>query len=143
MYNDTELSSVERLKKDIRQAASTLSDTEARFLVDAYYQMQDDRIRADGQVRSMENEPHAVLSCQSGALPAWIPPASGRREPSVRITLPLKPCAGSWARALSKYQGRKTPSTVSYIKNVKPKRAPRTNAGSSLIRPSRSLRSSR
>ena len=29
-----ELTSVERLKRDIRNAASTLSDTEARFLVD-------------------------------------------------------------------------------------------------------------
>ena len=57
-----ELASVERLKRDIRNAAATLSDTEARFLVDAYYQMQDDRIRAAGQVRSMDNEPHAVLS---------------------------------------------------------------------------------
>lgn len=57
-----ELTSVERLKRDIRNAASTLSDTEARFLVDSYYQMQDDRIRAAGQVRSMDSEPHAVLS---------------------------------------------------------------------------------
>jgi hypothetical protein len=58
-----ELTSVERLKRDIRNAAATLSDTEARFLVDSYYQMQDDRIRAAGQVRSMDSEPHAVLSC--------------------------------------------------------------------------------
>jgi hypothetical protein len=57
-----ELTSVERLNRDIRNAAATLSDTEARFLVDSYYQMQDDRIRAAGQVRSMDSEPHAVLS---------------------------------------------------------------------------------
>ena len=56
------ITSVDRLKRDIKQAATILSDTEARFLVDAYYQMQDDRIRADGQVRSMGKEPHAILS---------------------------------------------------------------------------------
>ena len=39
MYNDTELASIERLKKDVRQAVATLSDTEAPFLVDAYYHL--------------------------------------------------------------------------------------------------------
>ena len=79
MYNDTELASVERLKKDIRQAAATLSDTEARFLVDAYYQMQDDRIRAAAQVRSMDNEPHAVLS--------WLGEQSSMLETQVKGAL--------------------------------------------------------
>ena len=62
MCTREELISVERLKRDIKQAAISLSDTEARFLVDAYYQMQADRIRAEGQVRSMDTEPHAILS---------------------------------------------------------------------------------
>jgi hypothetical protein len=34
---------------------------EARFLVDAYYIIQDDRKRSANQVRSMKEEPHAVL----------------------------------------------------------------------------------
>jgi hypothetical protein len=48
---------VKRLSKDLAAAARTISDAEARFLVDAYYTMQDGRIRADGQVRSIEKNP--------------------------------------------------------------------------------------
>lgn len=66
----SDLNPIQRLNKDLAAAAVTLSDTEARFLVDSYYQMQDARIRADGQVRSIQKgakegevvEPHAVLS---------------------------------------------------------------------------------
>ena len=53
--------SVQRLGRDLAVAASTLSDEEARFLVDAYYQMQEGRKRAANQARSMDAEPHSVL----------------------------------------------------------------------------------
>lgn len=60
------LTPIARLTRDLANASITLSDAEVRFLVDAYYSMQDNRIRADGQVRSMEKqelpEPHLVLS---------------------------------------------------------------------------------
>lgn len=58
-----ELTSVERLTRDLRASAATLSDEEARYLVDAYYIMQDQRIRTEGQVRSMSTseEPHDVI----------------------------------------------------------------------------------
>jgi hypothetical protein len=52
-----DLPAVQRLSKDLVTAARTISDAEARFLVDAYYSMQDGRIRADGQVRSIEKNP--------------------------------------------------------------------------------------
>jgi hypothetical protein len=48
---------VKRLSKDLALASRTISDAEARFLVDAYYQLQDGRIRAAGQVRSIEGNP--------------------------------------------------------------------------------------
>jgi hypothetical protein len=51
------LPAAKRLSKDLATAARTISDAEARFLVDAYYTMQDGRIRADGQVRSIEKNP--------------------------------------------------------------------------------------
>ena len=54
--------SVAKLNKDLKKAAATMTDEEARFLVDNYYQMQRQRIRAAGQARSMPNEPHEVLS---------------------------------------------------------------------------------
>ena len=60
VLDETE-SSVVKLSKDLRQAATTISSTEARFLVDAYYQMQDRRIRSNNQLRQMPDEPHEVL----------------------------------------------------------------------------------
>lgn len=58
------VASVDRLTRDLRNAAVTLSTTEARFLVDAYYAMQADRIRAGHQERTLtENEePHLIMS---------------------------------------------------------------------------------
>jgi hypothetical protein len=55
-----------KLSKDLRAASATLSRTEARFLVDTYYQYQDARIRSGNQVRSMDDadepEPHETLT---------------------------------------------------------------------------------
>ena len=61
---DLILEPVAKLAKDLRLAAATLTDTEARFLVDAYYAMQKDRIRDDHQERQLlkMNEPASVLS---------------------------------------------------------------------------------
>ena len=57
------LESVERLTRDLKAAAVTLSDREARFLVDSYYAIQRDRIRASHQNRTLADnkEPHDVL----------------------------------------------------------------------------------
>jgi Transposase IS116/IS110/IS902 family len=61
------LNPVQRLTKDLAAASATLSDQEARYLVDLYYQMQENRIRAFGQVRSMEGEePNTVLEWVAG-----------------------------------------------------------------------------
>lgn len=57
---------VQRLSRDLAMASVTLSDDEVRFLVDAYYQMQDNRIRSHGQIRSIDKagggEPHLLLT---------------------------------------------------------------------------------
>ncbi len=58
----TGLDPITRLNKDIKEAASTLTAEQARYLVDYYYITQEDRKRADNQVRSMTEEPHAVLA---------------------------------------------------------------------------------
>lgn len=50
-----------KLTKDLKATASSMTINEARFLVDSYYQMQDNRKRAAGQIRSVKDEPHAVL----------------------------------------------------------------------------------
>ena len=77
------LDTVEILNKDLRTAAATLTDTEARFLVDAYYQMQDDRIRSNNQVRSIvkleTKEPHLILR--------WLAEQSDLLETSIKAAL--------------------------------------------------------
>jgi hypothetical protein len=57
------LESIQRLSRDLKNAAITLSDQEARYLVDIYYASQRDRIRSAHQARTLtENgEPHDVL----------------------------------------------------------------------------------
>jgi hypothetical protein len=61
---DQWLDPVARLGRDLRVAAATLSDAEARFLVDAFYMMQDDRKRARNQERALgeASEPHLVIN---------------------------------------------------------------------------------
>ena len=58
-----QLEPIQRLTKDIKEASYILSDDEARFLVDSYYMMQDNRIRSAAQIRSMteSGEPNDVL----------------------------------------------------------------------------------
>jgi hypothetical protein len=53
-----------KITRDIRQAASVLTHTEARYLVDTYYQVQDFRIASAAQVRSLTTaeEPSAFVN---------------------------------------------------------------------------------
>lgn len=79
----TTMEPIMRMSRDIRAAAATLSDAEARYLVDAYYQMQESRIRDDHRIRQQETtgEPHAVLqwlSNQNATLENQIKGALGR-----------------------------------------------------------------
>lgn len=57
------LEPLKRLTKDLAKAAATLSLDEVRYLVDAYYMMQQNRITAGHQVRTLDEgeEPHLVL----------------------------------------------------------------------------------
>lgn len=91
--------SVERLSRDLREAAKTLSDDEARFLVDAYYQMQKDRIRSSLRIKQLERsdstEPHSVLS--------WLESQSQTLENQIRGALDKYSGAhpvGVWARSV-------------------------------------------
>jgi hypothetical protein len=84
-----------RLNRDLREAAKTLSDDEARYLVDAYYTMQDDRKRAHNQVRSAEVEPHSVI--------AWLADNSGMLENQIQAALDYYSDAhpvGAWLKSI-------------------------------------------
>lgn len=76
-----ELEPIIKLSKDLKEASLKLSDDEARFLVDAYYQMQDNRIRSDNQIRSMSEsgEPNEVLG--------WLSDNSSGLENQIKIAL--------------------------------------------------------
>jgi len=92
----TTLNPVTRLARDLKRAAVELSANEARFLVDAYYQMQDNRIRSDGQIRALEKsgEPHGILD--------WLSLNSSALEEGVKGALDVYSqghIVGRWARA--------------------------------------------
>lgn len=57
------LEGVDKLRRDLREAAGGLGHREARFLVDAYYTLQHHRIEAANQVRALtqSDEPNDVL----------------------------------------------------------------------------------
>jgi hypothetical protein len=61
-----DMTPIQRLTKDLANAARTMTSTEARFLVDAYYIMQDARIRAEGQVRSIDKTPVEIVATEDG-----------------------------------------------------------------------------
>jgi hypothetical protein len=87
---------IRKLTKDEKAAAKVIARSEARFLVDAYYTMQNNRIRADGQVRSMakDGEPHAVLQ--------WLANMNRTLEEQVRIALDaysMSSKPGEWLRS--------------------------------------------
>lgn len=61
---------LQRLDRDLRKAARTLSPAEARYMVDLYYQVQEYRKRAANQDRAMteSGEPHDLVKWVFGAM---------------------------------------------------------------------------
>jgi len=91
------LEAVTRLSRDLKKAAQTLSPDEARYLVDAYYQMQGDRIRSMNQVRALTEsaEPHQTL--------AWLADNAGVLERNIKGALDAYSSAsllGRWAKSI-------------------------------------------
>jgi len=91
------------LSRDLRAASETMTSDEARFLVDAYYLWQEQRIRAASQVRALlkhdedgqEAEPHAVLD--------WLGVNTSRIESNIQAALDHYTNAhdlGRWARSI-------------------------------------------
>lgn len=93
----SEFEPIARLTKDLKAASRTLSATEARFLVDAYYMMQDDRKRAYNQERALDDqgEPVSVLG--------WLAEQSQRLEKQIARALDEYSASqpiGMWARSV-------------------------------------------
>jgi len=70
MTTDTMLDPIIPLSADLRQAAAALTTEEARFLVDLFYAIQDNRIAAAGQQRALNasGEPHKVFIWAFGSM---------------------------------------------------------------------------
>lgn len=72
---------VEKLRKDLLEAAARMPKRAARFLVDSYYKHQRDRIRADHQIESCReaNEPAEAVE--------WLYAQSDKLETSIKKVL--------------------------------------------------------
>ena len=89
--------SVERLTRDLRNSAILMSNQEARFLVDCYYMLQDNRLRTSAQVRALNEgaEPHLLMG--------WIEEQSRILENQIKSTLDKFSMAnpvGEWSRSI-------------------------------------------
>jgi len=94
---EVDLSPVIKLSRDIKSAAIVLSDTEARFLVDAYYIMQENRKRSFNQVRALgeSEEPNQVIQ--------WLADQSSTLEKQIKNALDVYSMSsevGQWARSV-------------------------------------------
>jgi hypothetical protein len=86
-----------KLSRDLKMAAKTLTTAEARYLVDAYYQLQRDRIRASHQVSQAEKggEPHLVIQ--------WLQTNTSTLERNIKSALDTYTSAqpaGAWAKSI-------------------------------------------
>ncbi|WP_348701051.1 hypothetical protein, partial [uncultured Limnobacter sp.] len=71
------------LAKDLLESSKSMTVDQARFLVDTYYQIQDARIRAAAQVRSLvsSEEPHSLLD--------WVGDVNFELENKIKRTLEI------------------------------------------------------
>lgn len=87
--------SVQKLNKDMIRAAATLTDREARYYVDTYYQWQEERIAEDGRIRSMIGEPNENIR--------WISDQAATLEKEVKKMLAAYSASspvGRWAESI-------------------------------------------
>lgn len=94
---EMQLEQISRMTRDIRVAAQTLTTEQARFLVDAYYTMQDNRRRAENQVRALEKsgEPNLVMK--------WLEDQNSTLEKQIAGALEKYTAAhpmGAWMRGI-------------------------------------------
>jgi hypothetical protein len=92
-----QLEAVQKLTRDLRKASASLSAGEARFLVDYYYAIQEDRIRSAHQARTLalSEEPHEVL--------AWLGSQTGVLEVQIKGALGAYAAAdpvGRWSQSI-------------------------------------------
>lgn len=103
MDNVIDTVAVSKLTKDLKKAAATLTDAEARYMVDYYYQLQADRIRSNNQVRQMV-EPKEGEPVEPSELLAWLATNTGLLERRIASALDAytgSRVVGQWARSIT------------------------------------------
>lgn len=96
---DTEtLQPILRLSRDLRKIAGSLTPHEARFLVDQYYIMQDNRKRTANQLRALgeSGEPHEILE--------WMNTQDSTLEQQLKRALDMYTDAqpvGQWCKSIT------------------------------------------
>ena len=86
------------LAKDLLESSKSMTVDQARFLVDTYYQIQDARIRAAAQVRSLvsSEEPHSLLD--------WVGDVNAELENKIKSTLNIYAThnpVGQWSLSIT------------------------------------------
>jgi hypothetical protein len=92
------LESLVRLTADLKRAASTLTEGQARYLVDSYYQIQQFRIEAAGQHRAAA----AATPAEPSEFTDWIKTNMARLEASIAAALNVYTdthLPGRWAKS--------------------------------------------
>ena len=93
----TNLEPIERLSRDLAKAASLLSPSEARYLVDAYYTIQEYRKASGNQILALSKsgEPHEVIQ--------WLGTQMGGLEGQIKRALDKwtdEQDLGRWAKSI-------------------------------------------
>lgn len=93
-----EITGLIKLSRDVKAASATLSPREVRYLVDAYYQLQEYRKATANQARAMDEsaEPHEVIS--------WLENNTAILERNIKSVLDTQTSAtrvGRWAKSIT------------------------------------------
>jgi len=99
----SELGQIERMSRAIVASVATMSDDEARYLVDAYYIMQEDRKRAHNQVRAATDQSDDANVASENLIIQWLAAQSSTMETQIRRALDAYTAIhpmGSWMRGI-------------------------------------------
>lgn len=84
-----------KLDRDLRAAAVSLKPSEARLMVDYYYLIQKQRVRANNQIKAMEEEPHDLIN--------WVHDNTSVIERNIKVSLEvyaLSHRVGQWSMSI-------------------------------------------
>ena len=101
---------LEALRADLRSSARTMTPKEARFLVDYFYIIQDDRKKSSNQRRAMEDEPHVLLQ--------WLNTNEKRLEAHIKAALgeySMSQATGRWAQSIKGIAGVLSAGLLAHI----------------------------